>query len=58
MVRIKMVCPLIEGDVELPSDVLGLGWVELDGHEGWHIKLAKELQAAGYEFDFNKAISG
>lgn len=54
----KMVCPLIEGDVELPSDVLGLAWVELDKHEGWHIKLAKELQAAGYEFDFNIAISG
>jgi len=54
----KRVCPLIEGDLELPSDVLGVAWVELDRHEGWHIKLAKELQAAGYEFDFNKAISG
>jgi predicted nucleotide-binding protein len=54
----KKVCPLIEGDVELPSDVLGVGWVELDKHEGWHLKLAKELQAAGYEFDLNKAISG
>jgi predicted nucleotide-binding protein len=52
----KKVCPLIEGDVELPSDVLGVGWVELDKHEGWHMKLAKELQAAGYDFDLNKAI--
>lgn len=52
----KKVCPLIQGDVELPSDVLGVGWVELDKHEGWHMKLAKELQAAGYEFDLNKAI--
>jgi predicted nucleotide-binding protein len=54
----KKVCPLIEGDVELPSDVLGVGWVDLDKHEGWHMKLAKELHAAGYEFDLNKAISG
>ena len=52
------VCPLIQGDVELPSDVLGLGWVEFDKHEGWHLKLAKELQAAGYEFDLNKAFRG
>jgi predicted nucleotide-binding protein len=53
----KKVCPLIESDVELPSDVLGVAWVGLDKHEGWHMKLAKELQAAGYEFDLNKAIS-
>jgi predicted nucleotide-binding protein len=51
------VCPLIQGDIELPSDVLGVAWVALDAHDGWHMKLAKELQAAGYEFDLNKALA-
>jgi predicted nucleotide-binding protein len=50
----KKVCPLIEGDVELPSDVLGVVWVTLDAHEGWHMKLAKELRAAGFDIDLNK----
>jgi predicted nucleotide-binding protein len=51
------VCPLMQGDIELPSDVLGVAWVALDAHGGWHVKLAKELQAAGYEFDFNKVLA-
>jgi predicted nucleotide-binding protein len=52
----KKVCPLIQGDIELPSDVLGVAWVALDAHDGWHMKLARELQAAGYGFDFNKVL--
>jgi hypothetical protein len=51
------VCPLIQGDVELPSDVLGVVWIVVDDHDGWHMKLARELQAAGYEFDFNKVLA-
>jgi predicted nucleotide-binding protein len=54
----KKVCPLIQGDIELPSDILGVAWVALDEHDGWHMKLARELQAAGYEFDLNKAVLG
>jgi hypothetical protein len=53
----KNVCPLIQGEVELPSDVLGVAWVALDAHDGWHKKLANELRAAGYEFDFNKVLA-
>jgi predicted nucleotide-binding protein len=53
----KKVCPLIQGEVELPSHVLGVAWVALDAHDGWHKKLANELRAAGYEFDFNKVLA-
>ena len=51
------VCPLIQGEIGLPSDVLGVAWVDLDAHGGWHMKLANELRAAGYEFDFNKVLA-
>jgi len=51
------VCPLIQREVELPSDVLGVAWVALDAHDGWHMKLANELRAAGYEFDFNNVLA-
>jgi predicted nucleotide-binding protein len=54
----EKVCPLIQGEVELPSDVLGVLWVALDAHGGWHEKLAIELRAAGYDFDMNKALRG
>jgi predicted nucleotide-binding protein len=52
------VCALKQGDVELPSDILGVVWEELDPHGAWQIKLAKELEAANYEFDLNKAMRG
>jgi hypothetical protein len=42
----------------LPSDTLGVLWEPLDDHGGWQLKLAKELQAAGYEVDLNKVTRG
>jgi predicted nucleotide-binding protein len=52
------VCALKQGDIELPSDILGVLWESLDDHGGWQLKLAKELQAAGYEVDLNKVTRG
>lgn len=48
------VCALQQGGVELPSDILGVLWEALDEHGAWKLKLAKELQAAKYEFDWSK----
>jgi len=48
------VCALKKGDVELPSDVLGIAWESLDEFGGWKNKLAKELSAAQYEIDWSK----
>lgn len=50
------VCPLYTNGVELPSDLYGLLYTEIDSAENWKIKIAKELKAAGYEIDVNKII--
>jgi len=50
------VCPLYTNGVELPSDLYGLLYTEIDSSENWKIKMAKELKAAGYEIDVNKII--
>ena len=49
------VLPLITGSVEIPSDVSGIVYTDMD-KEDWRSILAKELNAAGYEFDMNKAL--
>jgi predicted nucleotide-binding protein len=48
-------CLLRRGAVEIPSDLYGVIYTELDPAEGWKIKLVKELKAAGMHFDANKA---
>jgi predicted nucleotide-binding protein len=50
------VCPLYTNGVELPSDLYGLLYTEIDSSENWKIKVAKELKAAGYDIDVNKII--
>jgi hypothetical protein len=41
----ERVAALVKGDIELPSD-----------YEDWQTKLGVELQAAGFEFDWNKVM--
>lgn len=48
------VCALYDQTVELPSDIVGVAYVALDGAGAWKFELAKELKAAGYNFDGNK----
>lgn len=48
------VCALYEHGVELPSDVHGLVYTEIDAGGGWRTALAQELAAAGYDIDFNR----
>jgi predicted nucleotide-binding protein len=50
----ERVCALKQGAVELPSDVFGVVWEDLDAHAAWTMKLAKELREAGYKIDLNK----
>jgi predicted nucleotide-binding protein len=40
------VCALYKG-VELPSDVVGVIYAPYDEHDGWRVKLANEIRAAG-----------
>ncbi len=46
------VCALYESGVEIPSDYDGVVYVSLDG-DAWHLKLAKEIKAAGFDVDLN-----
>lgn len=50
------VCALRKGDTELPSDISGVVYTPLGADDGWKMKLARELKAAGYEIDLNKAL--
>jgi predicted nucleotide-binding protein len=50
------VCALHEKDVEPPSDLHGVVYLPLDDHQGWQMKLAKELKAAGYKIDSSKLL--
>jgi predicted nucleotide-binding protein len=50
------VCLLKSGDVEIPSDLYGVVYVEYGSHDGWKFNLAKELKAAGYEIDTNTLL--
>lgn len=47
-------CLLRKGDVEMPSDLYGVIYTDLDPAEGWKMKLVKEMKAAGLVFDANK----
>jgi len=50
------VAMLYESNVELPSDMAGVLYAELDSGEGWKLRLAKELKAAGFSVDMNKVL--
>jgi predicted nucleotide-binding protein len=49
-------CLLRKGEVEIPSDLYGVIYTELDAADGWKLKLAKELKAAGLKFDSDKVF--
>lgn len=52
------VCALKKGDLELPSDFSGVVYTPYDGgNEGWKIKLARELKAAGLSVDLDRALA-
>jgi predicted nucleotide-binding protein len=50
------VCVLYSPGVEIPSDYTGVLYQELDSKGSWRLELARELKAAGYEIDMNKAL--
>jgi predicted nucleotide-binding protein len=50
------VCALRRGDVEIPSDLTGVVYISFGDSEPWKQELGRELQAAGFEIDWAKAI--
>lgn len=47
---------LVKGNVEMPSDVIGLVYESMDSAEGWKMRVAKELKAAGFDVNLNNAL--
>jgi len=50
------VCALLKDEVEIPSDYMGVVYTAFDTGGGWRQQLAKELDAAGYNIDWNKVM--
>lgn len=50
------VCTLKVGDPEIPSDWRGVIDEPFDAGGGWKQTLARELEAASYEIDWNKVM--
>ena len=50
---------VVKGDVEIPSDYSGVLHIPFDDKDkdGWKLKLAQELKAAGLDFDMNRLSS-
>jgi len=48
---------LKKGDIEIPSDLAGVLYTELDEHGGWKRKLLSELAYASVPFDKEKALN-
>ena len=47
---------LERGDIEIPSDFGGIVYSQFDDAGGWRQALANELQAAGYNVDWNRLM--
>ena len=45
------VCALIDGEIEMPSDYNGVGYIPLDESDDWKSRLTKELESAGLALD-------
>ncbi len=48
------VCLLRKGNVEIPSDLYGVLYIDLDPSEGWKSRLVQEMKAAKLDFDANR----
>lgn len=52
----ERVCPLYIKGVELPSDLYGLVYLEVEPSGAWKINMARELKNARYKIDLNNII--
>lgn len=50
------VLALKKGNIEIPSDFGGVVFEPYDNGTGWHQRLGKELQAAGFDIDWNTVM--
>lgn len=50
------VCALYKEGVEIPSDYQGVLFIPMDAGGAWRLLLAREIRAAGFTLDINKAF--
>lgn len=50
------ICVLFKGEIEVPSDYLGVVYLSMDDGGAWRFNLAKELRQAGISADLNKLV--
>lgn len=47
------VCALVERDIEIPNDISGVVYVQIDKAEAWKLSLVKEMKNSGLKIDMN-----
>jgi len=50
------VCALVKSDIEIPNDISGLVYTQLDAPGAWKLSVAKELTREGYTIDPSKLL--
>ncbi|MCD8436016.1 nucleotide-binding protein [Tenacibaculum dicentrarchi] len=53
-IKRENVCALVKGNVELPNDISGVVYIQMDNENSWKYTIAKEMKASGYNIDMNK----
>lgn len=52
----ERVMAILQGEVEIPSDYMGVVYTQFDDGGAWRQRLARELQTASYEIDWNRVM--
>lgn len=52
----ERVCALVKGDLERPSDIVGVVYVPMDDERAWEMRLVRELKARNFDVDANLLI--
>ena len=47
---------LLSEGIKSHTDILGTGYIKVNDSEGWKIQVAREIKAAGYDVDLNRAF--
>jgi predicted nucleotide-binding protein len=50
----KNVCALVKDTVEIPNDISGVVYINMDESNAWMYTVAKEMKESGYDVDMNK----
>jgi hypothetical protein len=50
------VAALVEAPIELPNDISGVVYINMDEASAWQLQIAKEMKTCGYKIDMNDLI--